>query len=248
VQRVVPDGRMEIVIHTGEPFSHSKGESVQRQGRVMISGQLTRAIFLTPSRAGRVFGIRFKPAGASTLLRQPMSELRDELRPLDDVSRTLHRELMNAAERSASGGKASTQTIHDIANVLAEHASDSSPLPMVDAAVASILNSYGETSIANVAKNCNVSERQLERLFRERVGVGPKMLSRLARFQRALAGFDHDRNWAEVAADAGYYDQSHLLHDFRRFACETPAFLMSPTTDLAEHFTARKKQKHKATG
>jgi methylphosphotriester-DNA--protein-cysteine methyltransferase len=119
---------------------------------------------------------------------------------------------------------------------------------MVDAAVASILNSHGETSIANVAKDCNVSERQLERLFRERVGVGPKMLSRLARFQRALAGFDHDRNWADVAVDAGYYDQSHLLHDFRRFAGETPAFLMSPTTDLAEHFTARKKQKHKATG
>src|SRR3954454_10652286 len=101
VQRVVPDGRMEIVIHLGEPFSHSKGDSVERQGRVMISGQLTRAIFLSPSRGGSVFGIRFKPAGASAVLRSPMSELTDELRPLDDVSRTLHRELMNAAERSA---------------------------------------------------------------------------------------------------------------------------------------------------
>jgi AraC-like DNA-binding protein len=234
---------MEIVIHTGEPFSHSKGDSMERQARVMISGQLTRAIFLTPSRGGRVFGIRFKPAGASALLRQPMSELRDELRPLNDVSRTLHRELMNAAERSASGGMASTQTFHDIANVIEKHACDSSPLPMIDAAVASILNSDGETSIANVARECNLSERQLERLFRERVGVSPKMLSRLARFQRALAGFDRERNWADVAADAGYYDQSHLLHDFRRFAGETPAFLVSPTTDLAEHFTARRKVK-----
>ena len=113
---------------------------------------------------------------------------------------------------------------------------------MLDAAVASILNSHGEASVANVARECNVSERQLERLFHEHVGVSPKMLSRLARFQRALAGFDSERNWAEVAVQAAYYDQSHLLHDFRRFADETAAFLVSPTTDLAEHFTARRKR------
>ena len=104
VQRVVPDGRMEIVIHMGEPFSHAKGDAMERQGRVMISGQLTRAIVLRPSRGGSVFGIRFKPAGGKAVLRLPMAELRDELRPLDDVSRVLNRDLMDAAERAAGGG------------------------------------------------------------------------------------------------------------------------------------------------
>jgi AraC-like DNA-binding protein len=240
VQRVVPDGRMEIVIHLGEPFSHSKGASTERQRRVMISGQLTRAILLTPSRGGRVFGVRFKPAGASALLQSPMSELTDELLPLDDVSPGLQRELMDAAERSATGSYTSTQIVNDISDVLGAHARDSAPSTQLNAVVSAILNSHGEVSVAAVARECNVSERQLERLFRERVGVSPKMLSRLARFQRALAGFDGESNWADVAAEAGYYDQSHLLHDFRRFAGETPTFLVSPTTDLAEHFTARK--------
>src|SRR4051812_23143349 len=151
VQRVVPDGHMEIVIHLGEPFSHSRGGSVERQAHIMISGQLTRAIFLTPSRSGRVFGIRFKPAGASAVLQLPMNELTEELRALDDVSQPLQHELLNAAERSTNSSFTASKTVRAIASALGAHAPASASSTQLDAAVATILGRHGTVSITALA-------------------------------------------------------------------------------------------------
>jgi AraC-like DNA-binding protein len=65
-------------------------------------------------------------------------------------------------------------------------------------------------------------------VFRETVGVSPKAFARLARFDRALraAREDGHASWASIAAAAGYYDQAHLIADFRAIAGVTPrAFL-----------------------
>jgi AraC-like DNA-binding protein len=238
VQRVLPDGRMELVIHVGEPFSYHKSGSLERQGRVMLSGQLSRPLLLMPRAGGRVLGIRFKPAGASALFRFSLADLTDQLCALDQVSQGLQHALLNAVEQSVASGSISPHTIDKVAEVLLSH-SRNSPPPIVNAAVSELENSDGTASVSRVAESCGVSERQLERLFRQHVGLTPKTLSRLLRFQRALVVGDERTNWAEVAMHAGYYDQSHLLRDFRQFAGETPAYLLSSTSDLAEHFTAR---------
>ncbi len=204
----------------------------------MLSGQLSRPLMLMPCTGGRVLGIRFKPAGASALFRFPLAGLTDQLQPLDQVSQKLHQALWDAVEPSASSGSLIPQTIARVAEVLFTH-SQALPLPVVNAALAAMEDPRGITSVSEIARWCGVSERHLERLFREYVGLSPKTIARLMRFQRALAAFDDSTNWAQIAANAGYYDQSHLLHDFRQFAAETPAALLSSTSDLAEHFTAR---------
>lgn len=79
-----------------------------------------------------------------------------------------------------------------------------------------------------VAGELGVSERHLRRVFRETVGVGPKTFARLARFRRALRAAHeegHD-NWAGIAAAAGYYDQAHLIAEFRAIAGVTPRALL----------------------
>lgn len=241
VQRVLPDGRMEIVIHIGEPFSYGKSGALERQGRIMLSGQLSRPLMLMPHPGGRVLGIRFKPAGASALFRFSLADFTDQVCPLDQVSQKLHQALWHAVVPSTSGSL-TPQTVARVAEVLLDR-SQAPPPPTVNAAVAALEGSRGGTSVSEIARSCGVSERHLERLFREHVGIPPKTLARLMRFQRAVAAFDNNTNWAEIAADAGYYDQSHLLHDFRQFADETPAALLSSTSDLAEHFTARARGK-----
>jgi transcriptional regulator GlxA family with amidase domain len=208
----------------------------------MLSGQLSRPLLRMPFPGGRVLGIRVKPAGASALFRFSLAELTDQLCPLDQVAQKLHQSLWNAVESSASSGSPTPQTIARVTEVLLNH-SQTPPPPIVNEALLAMENSRGITSVSEIAQSCGVTERHLERLFRERVGLSPKTLARLMRFQRALAAFDGKSNWAEIAADAGYYDQSHLLHDFRQFAAETPAALLSSTSDLAEHFTARARGK-----
>jgi AraC-like DNA-binding protein len=80
-----------------------------------------------------------------------------------------------------------------------------------------------------VAVDLGVSERHLRRVFRETVGVSPKAFAKLTRFHRALrvAREDGEASWASVAAAAGYYDQAHLIAEFRAIAGVTPRALLS---------------------
>jgi AraC-like DNA-binding protein len=79
-----------------------------------------------------------------------------------------------------------------------------------------------------VAKDLGISERHLRRVFREVIGVGPKEYVKLTRFHHALraARVASVDSWASIAAGAGYYDQAHLIADFKSIAGVTPrAFL-----------------------
>jgi AraC-like DNA-binding protein len=79
-------------------------------------------------------------------------------------------------------------------------------------------------SVASVAENLGVSERHLRRVFREVVGLSPKAFFKVMRFERALKAARDGRNpgWSEIAVDAGYYDQAHMIADFRSIAGTTP--------------------------
>src|SRR5205807_886319 len=79
-----------------------------------------------------------------------------------------------------------------------------------------------------VAGELGVSERHLRRVFRDAVGVSPKVFAKLARFHRALgvAREGLHARWAGIAAAAGYYDQAHLIADFRAIAGVTPRALL----------------------
>jgi AraC-like DNA-binding protein len=79
-----------------------------------------------------------------------------------------------------------------------------------------------------VAGELGVSERHLRRVFRETVGVNPKTFAKLARFHRALRAAREGAHvtWASIAAAAGYYDQAHLIAEFRVIAGVTPQALL----------------------
>lgn len=79
-----------------------------------------------------------------------------------------------------------------------------------------------------IARALGVSERHLRRVFRDAFGIGPKTFAKLARFQRALhaARADERAAWATIAADAGYYDQAHLIAEFHAIAGAPPRALL----------------------
>jgi AraC-like DNA-binding protein len=78
--------------------------------------------------------------------------------------------------------------------------------------------------VGEAAASLGVSERHLRRLFRDAIGLGPKAFARLTRFRRAIHTATQAKNprWAEVASFAGYYDQAHLIAEFRALAGATP--------------------------
>ncbi len=96
------------------------------------------------------------------------------------------------------------------------------PDPVVTRALVLLDNAAEGGSISETAGALGLSVRQLERRFLARVGVTPKRFVALRRLERALASVKTRASWTAAAVDAGYYDQSHFIRDFRRFAGTTP--------------------------
>lgn len=82
-----------------------------------------------------------------------------------------------------------------------------------------------DASIARIARSLSMSERQLERRFLDRVGSTPRRYASLRRFERAAALLGSGAPLGRVALDAGYYDQSHIIRELRRFSGMTPGAL-----------------------
>ena len=83
----------------------------------------------------------------------------------------------------------------------------------------------GAVRVAGLARILGLGERQLERLFDERVGVGPKSLARIARIQGLLRRLGPRTQWSSLAAEMGWSDQAHLVRDLRDLAGLTPSEL-----------------------
>lgn len=83
---------------------------------------------------------------------------------------------------------------------------------------------HGQVPIGRLAEELGWSRKRIVARFREEVGLPPKTVARLLRFERALALADRAQrpDWARIAADCGYYDQSHLIRDFRAVTGRTP--------------------------
>jgi AraC-like DNA-binding protein len=97
--------------------------------------------------------------------------------------------------------------------------------PLIDWATRRLAESGGRMRTAELARDAGVSRKHLAGLFRDQVGLAPKTLARIHRFQRALGALNVECavDWSELADRCGYYDQSHLIHDFRQFAGMSPA-------------------------
>jgi AraC-like DNA-binding protein len=82
----------------------------------------------------------------------------------------------------------------------------------------------GEAKIRDLAAHLGLSQRHFIKVFSNQVGVTPKLFGRVQRFQRAvnLTRNSSTPDWADIAAACGYFDQSHLIHDFQTFSGLSP--------------------------
>jgi methylphosphotriester-DNA--protein-cysteine methyltransferase len=99
----------------------------------------------------------------------------------------------------------------------------------VDRAVKAIENSAGRVRMVQLARDCQISPRQLHRLVRSWVGIAPKRLARVVRFQAALKRMETapPGDSQRIAADLGYFDQAHLTNESTQFARTSPARIVA---------------------
>jgi AraC-like DNA-binding protein len=226
----VPDGRLEIILHLAEPFHRLLADDSSRvQAAALVSGQLTAPIRLVPGAVADVVGIRFRTAAARAVLPLALAELTDHVESLADVYPQLARALHNAAARSQDVAT----RVEALSRVLTRFVVGA-PDPLATAVLRSLESSHS-VRLGLIADHFGVTARTLERKLREYAGLPPNVMRRLLRFRRAFRMLDQAApgTWAQVAAHAGYFDQAHLIRDFRQFAGAPPSEFFGAKPDLA---------------
>src|SRR5688572_829800 len=240
-ERILPDGCVELILNFGERFSQHTNNHFELQPRHFLVGQMSGPILISPNGAVQLLGIRFHPGGTSPFLRVPMNELTDRIAELRSLSSELERELLLASQHSKSLAEKKSEVETVLINRLVRGSFDSAAMRLA----ARIVRSAGLVSIDQLATNAGISNRQLERRFMRDIGVGPKLLSRILRFQQVFRAVERvDPVWASIAVECGYYDQAHLIRDFNQFAGQTPVVLFLQQRALTESFTRKARTSH----
>jgi AraC-like DNA-binding protein len=98
-----------------------------------------------------------------------------------------------------------------------------------------IIHAKENGSVDELAKRTDLSIRQFERKFKEATGFGPKLFSRIIRFQRVLSQYGaNEISLTRIAYECEYYDQSHFIHDFKEFSGHNPKEYFSGVTEATE--------------
>jgi AraC-like DNA-binding protein len=207
------------------------------QPRAFLAGPLTHPWTLRGGRRIRTLGIRFRPGATTRFLRVVMGRASDREVPLGRLVGAAEERALLTSLRRARGrvGRATAAERWLLLRMreLAPRADDARR------AVDVILRSHGRATMERVARSIGWSTRRIERAFERDVGLRPKLFARIVRLNAVLATLDdaERRRVVDLALDAGYFDQAHLLRDFRALAGRPPRAGRETDGEMARNFT-----------
>jgi AraC-like DNA-binding protein len=243
---IPPDGRTEIIVHGADAFAARDGSGGWHvQDRVLLAGQATHAVAVRPRGYARLVGARLHPTGAFAFFGVPQDELTDSIAELRVIDSRLARTLRDDVATRENG----SEMITALDRALVKAAPAQMAVSPVNNAVALALGRRGLMKVSEMAGVLDLSARQLERVFREQIGLRPKLFLRVLRFQEVLRSLrdGSQSTWADVAARHGFYDQAHFIRDFKEFVGESPGAWNIGPESLAALFSSIKREREVST-
>ena len=237
-QPVLPDGRTELVMHFGDPFALvTDPAGATLQPSLVFAGQLPAQLLLQPTGRIAIVSIRFHPHGAAALLRMPQHQLLGSPLALGDLDPRLTRALQDVQSQSQDLDQAALLAQQVLMRWIEPERVDA----RVAHAVWIISRSRGRIPIERVADASGITRRHLEKRFLDQVGLTPKRLARISRFQYALQLLESGgaRPGADTAAACGYADQAHFVRDFRSLAGCPPSGHLLQQAEMTRFFISR---------
>lgn len=238
-ERILPDGCVELILNFGARFSQHDDGQLRLQPRSFLVGQMTGPILISPTGPVQLLGIRFHPGGTLPFLRVSLHEITDQVADLGGLSSKLERALLQVSSSALPLHEKTTAVESFLIAQLQKGDQDFGLMKLA----ARIVETGGLVSVDQLATDAGVSSRQLERRFLRDVGLGPKLLGRIIRFQQVFRAVEQSNSaWAGIAIECGYYDQAHLIRDFNQFARQTPAVLFSNPSAFTDWFTRKSRK------
>ena len=223
-EKILPDSRLDLKINFGgaiQAYEADQAEPFATCSNSWWVGLWSEYHVVDWPPDMQYFGVSFKPGGAYPFLQLPLSELHNQVVPLDVLwgyCATEIREQLYAAPTMQARFALLEQYL------LAHFRESSYELNAVQYALAQIAGRHGVLSIRALSDQMGISQNHLGAQFKRLVGGTPKEVARLYRFEHALRSIDPAQpvDWMRVAYQAHYYDQSHFNKDFVEFTGHNP--------------------------
>ena len=211
--RVLPDNCIDILCQ-------------DQQDASFAVGMMTAPIAVVSSGLVQTVAARFKPGAAARFFQLPLCELNDGRSELQQLwGRELAARLGDALWSAPLSDAQRVAILQDYLLQRLRAGPPLRPAGVAQHAIAAIEGAHGVVRVDGLARQLGVSRQHLALQFRQQVGIGPKLFARICRFRAASEGLQRlaaQPDWAQVALEYGYFDQSHLIHDFQDFAHSSP--------------------------
>jgi AraC-like DNA-binding protein len=234
----LPTGTAELVINVRDNFIRVCSRVDDFEGEAfagaVVSGAQSRYMVLPACPEGSVMGVHFRPGGAGPFLGLPLSELADRHVALEDLwgrqAHEIREQLCEAKSPTAALALLERALLSRLADRALCH-------PAVAFALERFAAAPSVARVREVAEASGYSAKRFIRLFTEGVGLSPKRFCRILRLQAVLNQLASGGRveWAEFALGSGYYDQSHLIREFRAMTGLTPAQYRPVEPDTPNH-------------
>jgi AraC-like DNA-binding protein len=212
--RIMPDCCIDIIVNLGSDMIADAGGFVMRHGKAYLVGTMTRFKETVREKDTHIAGIRFKPGAFDHFYRfGPLHELTDRIvefeKRLSPGIEMLTGDFTGRLDRFFGGRLQPPRE---------------SILPFIDG----VVGCKGQISVPGLAKGHYTTPRQMQRLFRRHLGIGPKEFINFTRYQAALQHIKRDytrKTLLDIAFECGYYDHAHLANEVRKYAGVSPSQL-----------------------
>jgi AraC-like DNA-binding protein len=229
-ERVFPNGHLELIVQLDDRYLDVTAAGAVPTPAACVTGIFSGpAVVQAPRRPCRVLGVRLRPAGAWALLAHPLCQLAELTADLGDLLGPAAGELAERCHDAGSGIERVRRAVAWLGRQLRRP--DARVVdPAVHWVARRIADTGGSRPIAALRAEAGLTDGRLISLFRQQVGVTPKRLARVHRFDRALTLLSReDKSLADVAQRAGYFDQPHMNAEFREMAGLTPREFLAAT-------------------
>ena len=230
-QRVIPTGCIELMIYkTGRS---KRNDDLTDIPRIFLGGARNSYLDLMPE-GGEVhyISILFQPYSARLFFDFPINEIYNQIVSIEDIEDKSWKELCNRIMDTSD----LQININLIENFLTKrlHYSKLPHLKKIIHSINTIYSVYDDVGVEMLAKNSCLSQKQFKRVFQNYVGCKPKEFMRIIRFNKVLNALktQHFINFAQIAQEFGYSDQSHLIREFKAFSGYSPLKFLTSDTEL----------------
>jgi AraC-like DNA-binding protein len=233
-KRALPNGRFQLLISLSDTPIGGRGRTNWEVGRgasSLVVGMQTHFTIINTSTLESAMWVMFWPGAARAFFDAPADAFYNERVPLDLIWGPLADELRNRVREANTPAEKfqamETALLARVNRRLELHRA-------VRYALGEFRRAPHIRSVLDVTRETGLSRRRFAQLFREQVGLTPKLYCRLHRFQGVLRQISSGApvDWADLALAGGYCDQAHLANEFRSFSGISPASYLASEQSL----------------